>query len=64
MAGQLLSSRSPRAPLSLRVMTAACQGRGSVRGMSFISSPTLMWPPWSTLANTPSRGMMQSPTAL
>ncbi len=39
-------------------------GQARCGGMSFISSPTLMWPPWSTLANTPSRGMMQSPTAL
>ena len=28
------------------------------------SSPTLMVPPSNTLANTPSRGMMQSPTTL
>ena len=28
------------------------------------SSPTLMVPPCNTFANTPSRGMMQSPTTL
>ena len=55
---------SPRAPLSLRVITAACHGRGCVRCSMVISSPTVIVPGSSTRANTPSRGMMQSPIFL
>ena len=61
MSGPLLSSRSPRLPLSERVITAARRGRSAGVGSSFISSPVWMVLPFTTRANTPSRGMMQSP---
>ncbi len=62
--GPLLSSLSPVLPLSLRVMTAAVKGRFFSKGRSLTSSPGRIWPPATTLAKTPSLGMMQSPITL
>ena len=59
IAGPLSSSRSPLLPLSLAVMIPAWSFLVLI---SFKVSPTSILPPCSTLANTPSLGMMQSPT--
>ena len=63
-AGPLSSARSPLAPLSLRVITAAWSGRSAAGGSARISSPGRITPSWITLANTPSLGMMHSPIRL
>ncbi len=62
--GPLRSSRSPAAPLSLSVITAAVNGRSFCNGSSTASSPGRTMPPRMTFANTPSLGIMQSPIAL
>ena len=59
-----MSSRSPRKPLSLKVMTAAVKGRAGSGGSWVTVSPAFTEPPFMTFANTPSRGMMQSPITL
>ena len=61
-AGPLASSRSPLEPLSLKTMTAAVNGRFSSGASTRITSPGRMMPSFITSANTPSRGMMHSPT--
>ena len=64
LSGPDLSSYSPRDARSDSVMTAAVNGRAGSASISVISSPGRITPPFSTTVNTPSRGIMQSPTRL
>ena len=63
-AGPLSSVYSPANALSLKVTTAAVKGRFGSAGSASILSPGRTMPPFTTSANTPSLGMMQSPVSL
>ena len=62
ISGPLLSSRSPAAPLSESVIQAAVNGLSGSASIISTVSPAFTVPPSRTIVNTPSLGMMQSPT--